>query len=134
METLLPPDWSKPRGHAHGMVAEGKLVFVAGQIGCNAEEKIETDDFVAQARIALQNVCAVLAEAGAGPTEVTRMTWYVTDMAEYLARRRELGEVYRAVMGRNYPAMTLVEIKSLVEPRAHLEIEATAVVPHDATT
>jgi enamine deaminase RidA (YjgF/YER057c/UK114 family) len=127
--TLLPPGWKRPSGYANGVVASGPTVFVGGQIGWNAEQVFESDDFVAQTRQALANVLAVLAEAGAGPEHVVRLNWYVTDKREYTARLAEVGAAYRSVMGRNFPAMTLVEVKSLVEDAAKVEIEATAVLP-----
>jgi enamine deaminase RidA (YjgF/YER057c/UK114 family) len=129
MRILQPPGWPRPRGYANGVVAEGRLVFVAGQIGWDATGRVASDDLVEQLRQTLENTLAVLREAGAGPAHVARMTWYLTDRREYLARTRELGEVYRALMGRHYPAMTVVEVKALLEDRAKLEIETTAVVP-----
>jgi enamine deaminase RidA (YjgF/YER057c/UK114 family) len=129
-ETLLPEGWAKPSGYANGIAAQGRLVFVAGQIGWNPETgRFETDDFAAQTEQALRNVAAVLAAAGAGPEHVTRMTWYVTDKAAYLASRREIGRAWREVMGRHYPAMAVVVVSALIEDRAQVEIEATAVVP-----
>jgi len=132
MKTLQPPGWAPPKGYANGIAARGTIVFVGGQIGWNALQQFESDDFVAQARCALHNVVAVLAEAGARPEHVVRMTWYVVDRREYLAHARELGSAYRDVMGRHYPAMTAVEVSALIEARARVEIEATAVVPDDA--
>jgi enamine deaminase RidA (YjgF/YER057c/UK114 family) len=129
MEAINPPGWPTPRGYSNGTVAAGRLVFVAGQVGWDpATGQFETDDFAAQVRRALENVRAVLLTAGAGPEHMTRMTWYVTDKREYLARLREVGQAYRDVMGRHFPAMTLVEVKALLEDRAQVEIEATAVV------
>lgn len=130
--TLLPPGWKKPKGYANGIAAAGTQVFVAGQIGWNAEERFETDDFASQVKQALRNVVAVLKEAGAGPAHVTRLTWYVTDKHEYLAALPAIGDAYREVMGRHFPAMTLVEVRALVEDRAKVEIEATAVIPPGA--
>jgi enamine deaminase RidA (YjgF/YER057c/UK114 family) len=129
MRILQPPGWSRPRGYANGVTAEGRLVFVAGQIGWDATGTIVSDDLVEQLRQTLENTLAVLREAGAGPGHVARMTWYVTDKREYLARTRELGEAYRSLMGRHYPAMAVVEVKALLEDRAKVEIETTAVVP-----
>ena len=129
MKTLQPPGWTPPRGYANGIAARGTLVVVGGQIGWNAQQRFESDDFVAQARQALANIVAVLAEAGAAPEHVVRMTWYVTDKREYVASYRALGAAYREVMGRHFPAMTAVEVKALIEDRAKVEIEATAVVP-----
>ncbi|MGH6905590.1 MAG: RidA family protein [Geminicoccaceae bacterium] len=129
MRILQPPGWPRPRGYANGVMAEGRLVFVAGQIGWDATETIVSDDLVDQLRQTLENTLAVLREAGAGPEHVARMTWYVTDKRDYLARSRELGEAYRALMGRHYPAMAVIEVKALIEDRARIEIETTAVVP-----
>ena len=129
MKILHPPGWPRPRGYANGVAAEGRLVFVAGQIGWDANGTIASDDLVEQVRQALENTLAVLREGGAGPQHVARMTWYVTDKREYLARTRDLGEAYRALMGRHYPAMAVVEVKALIEDRAKVEIETTAVVP-----
>jgi enamine deaminase RidA (YjgF/YER057c/UK114 family) len=127
-QNLQPPGWRKPKGYANGIKARGEFVFVGGMVGWDADEKFP-DGFVAQTRQALENIAAVLAEGGAGPEHITRMTWYVRDMDEYLAARIELGPVYRAIMGAHFPAMALVEVRRLVEPQARLEIEATAVVP-----
>jgi enamine deaminase RidA (YjgF/YER057c/UK114 family) len=129
-EILLPEGWAKPVGYANGIAARGRLVFVAGQIGWNpATGEIETDDFATQTEIALRNVAAVLAAAGAGPEHVARMTWYITDKPAYLAARREIGRAWREVLGRHYPAMAVVVVSALIEDRAKVEIEATAVVP-----
>ena len=129
---LQPPGWAPPKGYANGIAARGRLVFVAGQIGWTSDCVFESDDFVAQTRQALANVVAVLAEGGAGPADVARMTWYVTDKRLYLDRAREVGAVWREIMGRNFPAMTAVEVSALMEDRALIEIEATAVVPDPA--
>lgn len=129
MKHLQPPGWAAPKGYANGIAAKGTWVFVGGQIGWNAAQQFETDDFIAQTEQALRNVHAVLAEAGAGPEHMVRMTWYVVDRVEYNARLKELGAVYRAVMGRHFPAMTCVEVSGLMEARAKVEIEVTAVVP-----
>lgn len=126
---LQPPGWPKPRGYANGMAARGQVIFVGGQIGWDAEGRFPARDLVGQTRQVLRNVLAVLAEAGAGPEHITRMTWYVTDIEEYRRSLRDLGQVYREVMGSHYPAMALVQVVSLVEPEAKVEIEATAVVP-----
>ena len=129
-DVLQPEGWAKPSGYANGIAARGRLVFVAGQIGWNPQTcEIETDDFAAQTELALRNVAAVLREAGAGAEHVTRMTWYITDKAAYLAARRDIGRAWREVMGRHYPAMAAVMVSALVEDRARIEIEATAVVP-----
>src|SRR5919108_3444351 len=125
--SLLPPGWTKPKGYANGIAARGTLVSVAGQIGWNpATGTFESDDFVAQTRQALANIVAVLKEAGAGPEHLVRLTWYVTDKRDYVQRLSEVGEAYRAIIGRNFPAMTLVAVAGLVEDRAKIEIEATA--------
>jgi enamine deaminase RidA (YjgF/YER057c/UK114 family) len=129
MQILQPPGWPRPRGYANGVATEGRLVFVAGQIGWDATGRVVSDDLVEQLRQTLENTLAVLREGGAGPQHVARMTWYVIDKREYLARAPELGEVYRALMGRHYPAMAVVEVKGLIEDRAKVEIETTAVVP-----
>ena len=130
MEILQPEGWGAPRGYSNGVAAEGRIVFVAGQIGWNPQTcTFETDDFVGQVGQALRNVSAVLAEAGARPEHLTRVTWYVTDRAAYLADTRALGRAWRESFGRHYPAMTLVVVAGLLEERARVEIEATAVVP-----
>ena len=134
MQILQPPGWAKPRGYANGIAAEGRLVFVGGQIGWNGDQKFEATDFVGQARQALANVVAVLDEAGAGPEHITRMTWYVVDKREYVANARALGVAYRDVIGRHFPAMTAVAVAGLIEDRAKVEIEVTAVVPDGAST
>jgi enamine deaminase RidA (YjgF/YER057c/UK114 family) len=129
-EILLPEGWAKPSGYANGIAAQGRLVFVAGQIGWNpATCQIETDDFAAQTEIALRNVAAVLREAGATPEHVTRMTWYITDKPAYLNARRDIGRAWREIFGRHYPAMAVVVVSALIEDRAKVEIEATAVAP-----
>ena len=126
---LQPPGWAAPRGYANGVVASGRLVFVAGQIGWNAKAEFDSDDLVAQVRQALLNVRAVLAEAEAGGEHIVRMTWYVTDRAEYLARGREIGAVYRELIGSYAVAMSAVQVAALMEPRAKVEIEVTAALP-----
>lgn len=127
---IQPEGWARPKGYANGVSASGRTIFVAGQIGWDAEQRLVSDALVAQARQALENIVAVLAADGARPEHLVRLTWYVTDRAAYLAAGRELGEVYRAVIGRHFPAMTAVEVRALMEPRAVVEIEATAVIPH----
>ena len=130
MRRLEPAGWARPSGYAHGIAAAGRFVFVAGQVGWDpTTETFASDDLVAQARQALANVLAVLAEAEASRAHIARMTWYVLDKAEYRARRPDLGRVYGELLGRHYPAMTLVEVAGLLEARARIEIEATAVVP-----
>jgi enamine deaminase RidA (YjgF/YER057c/UK114 family) len=126
---VQPDGWVPPRGYANGVAAEGRLVFVAGQVGWNAQGRFETDDFVAQVEQALANVVAVLRSAGAAPEHLVRMTWYITDKATYVARQTEIGQVYRRVIGRHFPAMTLLVVAGLLDDRALVEIEATAVVP-----
>lgn len=129
IQVLQPEGWEKPRGYSNGVAAEGRLVFVAGQIGWNAAQRFESDDFVAQVRQALANVVAVLAQADARPEHIVRMTWYVTDKREYLARGREVGAVFRTLIGVYHAAMSAVEVSALMEDRAKVEIEVTAVVP-----
>jgi enamine deaminase RidA (YjgF/YER057c/UK114 family) len=130
MHTILQPDgWVKPKGYANGIAAAGRQVFVAGQIGWNGQGVFEAQDFVSQFRQALENVIAVLAEAGAKPEHVTTMTWFVTDKAAYLRDARGVGQVWREIMGRNYPAMTVVQVVELIEDAAQIEIQAQAVVP-----
>ncbi len=129
MQILNPPGWKRPKGYSNGIAACGRFVFVAGMVGWNAEEKFETDDFVDQFRCALSNTVAVLHEGGAGPEHVCRMTMYFVDKQEYLARLPEIGAAWREVMGRNFPAMAAVQVVALMEDRARLEIETTAVVP-----
>lgn len=127
-EILQPPGWARPRGYANGVAATGRQVFVAGQIGWDAEQRFTSDDFAAQVRQALANVVAVLACAGAKPEHLVRMTWYVTSRDEYNAALTEIGAAYRELIGRNFPAMSVVVVAGLLEPRAKVEIEATAVV------
>jgi len=127
--TLQPAGWAKPKGYANGVAAEGKLVFVGGQIGWNAQNRFECHDLVGQVRQTLQNVVDVLAEAGAKPEHVTTMTWYLTDKKEYLANLQGIGKAYRETMGRHFPAMAVVQVTALIEDEAKVEIQATAVVP-----
>ena len=126
---LQPPGWAPAKGYANGVAARGTLVFVGGQIGWNAQQQFESDDFIDQCRQALQNVRAVLAEAQAGPEHMVRMTWYVVSRDEYNARLKELGAVYREVLGKHFPAMTCVQVAGLMEARAKVEVEVTAVLP-----
>ena len=126
---LQPPGWAMPRGYVNGVVAEGRHVFVAGQIGWNERCEFASDDLVEQVRQALLNVRAVLREAGAGPEHITRMTWYVTDKREYLAAGKAVGQAYRELIGAYNAAMTAVQVSALIEDRAKVEIEATAVIP-----
>ena len=130
MHTILQPEgWAKPVGYANGIAARGRLVFVGGQVGWNAQCQFETDNFAGQVRQTLANVVAILAEADAGPQHITSMTWYFTDKAEYLANLKGIGEAYRAVIGRHFPAMAAMQVMALIEDRAKVEIQATAVVP-----
>jgi enamine deaminase RidA (YjgF/YER057c/UK114 family) len=129
-DVLHPSGWKKARGFANGIVAEGRTVFLAGQIGWNAEQQFDSDDFVVQTRQALMNIVALVQEANGKPEHITRLTWFVTDKKEYMSRLPELGQAYRDVMGKHFPAMTLVQVVALVEDRAKVEIEATAVVPN----
>lgn len=128
-ENLHPANWKKASGYTNGIAAEGKTLYLGGQIGWNADQQFESDDFIAQVEQALLNIVAVLAEAGAGPEHLVRLTWYFTDKQEYLANLREVGAAYRRVLGKNYPAMSALEVVSLMEDRAKVEIEATAVLP-----
>jgi enamine deaminase RidA (YjgF/YER057c/UK114 family) len=132
MQQLHPKHWAPAKGFCNGIAATGRQVFVAGQVGWNAEQKFESDDFVAQTERALSNILEVLAEAGAKAEHIVRLTWYVTSMQEYLAHRADVGRAYRRVMGRHFPAMTLVQVAALVEAAAKIEIEATAVIPAPA--
>ncbi|WP_395054701.1 RidA family protein [Polaromonas sp.] len=129
MKLLQPAGWAEPKGYANGVMARGAMIFVGGQIGWNAQQQFGSDDFIAQTRQALLNIRAVLQAGGAGPEHMVRMTWYVVDRVEYIARLKELGAAYREVMGKNFPAMTCVEVSALVEDRARIEIEVTAVLP-----
>ena len=129
MDFLQPPGWERARGYSNGIAASGRQVFVSGMIGWDGQCRFHTDDFAGQVRQALQNIVAVLAEGGARPEHIVRMTWYVTDKKEYLAAHKEVGQAYRDVIGRHYPAMTAVQVAGLVEDRARVEIEVTAVVP-----
>ena len=126
---MQPPGWAKPKGYANGIVAEGRLVFIAGQIGWDETETFRSDDFVDQVHQCLKNTLAVLAEAGAGPEHVARMTWYITDREEYLGNLEGMGRVYRELMGQHFPAMAMVEVAALIESEAKVEVESTAVVP-----
>ncbi|HUQ18313.1 MAG TPA: RidA family protein [Gemmatimonadaceae bacterium] len=127
---LLPDGWASPRGYSHGVSVSGRIVTVAGQIGWNPETaKFESDDFVDQVRQALKNVVAVLGEANASPSRLVRLTWFITEREEYIVSRREIGAVYREVIGNHYPPMSIVIVSGLIEERAKVEIEATAVIP-----
>jgi enamine deaminase RidA (YjgF/YER057c/UK114 family) len=128
-QILQPEGWPRPGGYAHGVAASGRMVFVAGQIGWTPAGRFEARDLPGQVGQALRNVLAVLREAGAAPEHITRMTWYVVDRRDYLARRQDIGAAYRDVLGRHFPAMSVVEVSGLLEPEALVEIEVTAVVP-----
>lgn len=129
MQILQPPNWAKPRGYVNGIVASGQLVFVAGQIGWNMNQEFEAMDFVGQTRQALENIVAVLAETNARPDHITRMTWYIVDKQDYLTNAKAIGAVYREVIGNHYPTMTAIEVSSLLEDKAQVEIEVMAVIP-----
>ena len=129
MQILQPPGWARPRGYSNGMAAKGHIVFIAGQIGWDDQCHFQTDDLAGQVRQALANVLSVLAQAGGRPEHIARMTWYVLDKRAYLEASRSIGQAYRELMGSHYPAMTAVEVSALIEDRALVEIEATAVIP-----
>lgn len=131
-DILQPEGWVRPVGYSNGVAAEGRLIFIGGQIGWNAESQFETDDLVEQTRQCLLNIVAVLAAAGAEPRHITSMTWYVTDKADYLANLKAIGGVYREVIGRHFPTMALLQVVALVEDRAKIEIQAMAVLPAEA--
>ena len=130
MKILQPDGWPRPKGYSNGIAAEGHLVFVSGQVGWTAEEKFEAKDFPGQFRQSLENVLAVLAEAGAGPEHIVRMTWFMTDKRKYLDSLPEVGAIYRELMGRRFPTMSVIEVSALIEDQAKIEIETTAVIPH----
>jgi enamine deaminase RidA (YjgF/YER057c/UK114 family) len=130
MHTILQPEgWAKPIGYANGVAATGRQVFVGGQIGWNGQCQFETDDFVGQVRQTLMNIVAVLAEAGARPEHITSMTWYFVDKAEYTGNLKGIGQAYRDIIGKHFPAMAAMQVLALVEDRARIEIQATAVIP-----
>ena len=129
MQVLLPEGWPRPKGYANGVVASGRQVFIAGMIGWDSQGVFHTDDFAEQTRQALQNIVDVLREAGGKPEHIVRMTWYVLDRREYLAAGREVGKAYRDIIGSYNAAMSAVEVRALMEDRARVEIEATAVIP-----
>jgi len=127
---LLPEGWVPPRGYSHALSVSGRMIIIAGQIGWNPRTaEFETDDFTGQVRQALSNIVAVLAEAGASPSQLVRLTWFITDRGEYLAARREIGVAYRELIGKHYPPMSIVVVSALIEEQAKVEIEATAVIP-----
>ena len=129
MQVLLPPGWPRPKGYANGVAVSGRQIYVAGMIGWDAHGQFHTDDLAGQARQAMQNIVEVLAAGGAKPEHIVRMTWYVTDKREYLAAGREIGAAFKEVIGSFYPAMTAVQVLALIEDRAKVEIEVTAVIP-----
>ncbi len=129
IEILHPQGWAPARGYANGVAAEGRQIFIAGQIGWNEKCEFVSDDFIDQVEQALKNIVAVLKEAGGGPEHLVRLTWYLTDKREYVSRLRELGQAYRRVLGKNFPAMSAIVVMALIEDRAKVEIEATAVIP-----
>jgi enamine deaminase RidA (YjgF/YER057c/UK114 family) len=129
MRILQPPSWARPKGFSNGVAAKGEMIFVSGTVGWDAEGKFVSNEFVGQARQALKNIVEILAEAKAKPEHITRMTWYVVDKKEYLAASKELGAVYREIIGHHYPAMTAVQVTALIEDQARVEIEVTAVIP-----
>lgn len=129
MKIVQPEGWPRPKGYANGIVAEGKMLFIAGQIGWNENEQFESDDFVAQVEQALKNIVAVVQAGGGKPEHIARLTWYVTDKKEYLSRLADVGAAYRRTLGSVFPTMSLVQVAALVEDRAKVEIEATAVIP-----
>jgi enamine deaminase RidA (YjgF/YER057c/UK114 family) len=128
MTIIQPPGWPRPKGFSCGVSAEGTVIFVSGQIGWDEQNRFTSADIAGQVRQALRNIVTILAEAGAGPEHVARLTWYVTDKCEYLAAQREIGEAYRDVMGRHFPSMSVVAVAALLEDEAKVEIEATAVL------
>jgi enamine deaminase RidA (YjgF/YER057c/UK114 family) len=129
MKILQPPGWPQPKGYSNGIAVKGTMIFVAGMVGWNEKEEFETDDFAGQARQALKNIVAVLAEAGAKPEHITRMTWYLGDKDEYNASLKDLGKVYQEEIGKVFPAMTGIQVAGFVEEGAKLEVEVTAVIP-----
>ena len=131
---LHPPGWAPAKGYANGIAASGRTIFVGGQIGWESDQVFRAHDFIGQMRQCLRNIVAVVEAAGGAPADIVRLTWYVKDKSDYLANPRAVGETYREVLGRNFPAMTMVVVRDLIEDEALLEIEATAVVPTDART
>ena len=129
MDFLHPPGWPQPKGYSNGVVGTGRMVFVSGQVGWDAQQVFQTEDLVGQVRQALHNIVAILAEAGAVPTDIVRMNWYLADKQEYNARLPEIGEVYRSIIGKHYPAMTALQVCGFIESGARVEIEATALLP-----
>ena len=129
LKVLQPPHWKRPKGYVNGISAKGRMVFVSGVIGWDAQEKLVSSNFADQVRQALQNILAILAEGGAKPEHIVRMNWFVLDKKEYVAAYKQIGAIYREIIGLYYPAMTAVEVSGLLEPGARVEIEVTAVVP-----
>ena len=129
MNFILPEGWEQPKGYSQAVMAEGKQIYISGQIGWDETATFQTDDFAEQAGQALRNIVSILAAANAGAEHITRLTWFITDKQEYLASLKSLGQKYREEVGRHFPAMSVVEVKSLMEDRAKVEIEATAVIP-----
>ena len=129
MQMLNPAGWMRPKGYSNGIAAAGRMIFVAGQVGWDAQESFRTDDLVGQVRQSLTNIVAILAEAGARPEHIVRMNWYLADKDEYNARLAEIGEVYRELIGRHFPAMTALQVAGFVEHGAKIEIEVTAMLP-----
>jgi len=129
MKILQPANWKRPKGYSNGVAAKGTTIFVSGMIGWNAQEELVATDFVGQTRQALRNIVDVLAEASAQPSDIVRMTWYVVDKKEYVSAASEIGAIYREIIGRHYPAMTVVQVAGLLEDKARFEIEVTAIVP-----
>ncbi len=132
MRIVQPEGWPRPRGYANGIVAEGRVLFVSGQVAWDEKEQFHSDDLVEQVRQTLNNVLTMLKAGGAKPEHVARMTWYITDKREYMRRGKEIGAVYRELMGKHYPTMSMVQVAALMEDRARVEIEVTAVIPHGA--
>jgi len=131
MQVINPPGWTRPKGYSNGIVANGRMVFIAGQVGWNEKEVFETDDFTAQVKQALNNITAIVKEAGGKPEHIVRMTWFIASREEYMACQSALGKAYREVIGRHYPVMSVVEVSAFIEPGAKVEIEATAVIPNN---
>ena len=129
MDSLQPPGWARPRGYSNGISARGRMVFLSGMVGWDGEGVFRATDFVGQVRQALRNIADVLAQGGARPEHIVRMTWYVVDKREYVAAYRDIGEAYREIIGRHFPTMTAVQVVALIEDQARVEIEVTAVVP-----
>ncbi|VAW03767.1 hypothetical protein MNBD_ALPHA01-2351 [hydrothermal vent metagenome] len=129
MQHILPPRWDRPKGYSNGIIAEGRMFFLAGVVGWNEREEFTSDDLVDQFRQALLNIRAILVAGDSGPEQITRMTWYVTDMAGYRSRLAEFGAIYQEIIGKNFPVMACIGVSALVEPQAKIEIEVTAMIP-----